>query len=142
VAAPERYPDYCAFSREGFPAITALVSLMRPELERLRHSNRGEFDAAKQFVAGSSDQLCEPAATSALAARGYRADCLLSGRSGPRTQPADEETPCSAHERNAMASYDDDYRAAVQPTSIGGLAARACSDGRSPAARRLRSTRF
>src|SRR2546423_15419874 len=81
-AAPERSPDYCAFSREGFPAITALVSLMRPELERLRHSNRGEFDAAKQFVAGSSDQLCEPAATSALAARGYRADCLLSGRSG------------------------------------------------------------
>jgi hypothetical protein len=45
-----RYPEYQTFSREGFPAVTALVSLVRPELEHLRRSNRREFDAAKQFV--------------------------------------------------------------------------------------------
>ena len=47
---PARYPEYRAFSREGFPAVTALVSLVRPELEPLRRSDRREFDAAKQFV--------------------------------------------------------------------------------------------
>jgi hypothetical protein len=47
---PDRYPEYRAFSREGFPAVTALVSLVEPELEPLRHTNRREFDAAKQFV--------------------------------------------------------------------------------------------
>jgi hypothetical protein len=46
----DRYPEYRAFSREGFPAVTALVSLVTPELKPLRHSNRQEFDAAKQFV--------------------------------------------------------------------------------------------
>ena len=50
ISTPERYAEYRAFSREGFPAITALVSLVRPELEPLRHSHRREFDAAKQFV--------------------------------------------------------------------------------------------
>jgi hypothetical protein len=47
---PARYPEYCAFSREGFPAVTALLSLVKPELEALQHSDRREFDAAKQFV--------------------------------------------------------------------------------------------
>jgi hypothetical protein len=46
----DRYPEYRAFSREGFPAVTALVSLVEPELDALRHSDRREFDAAKQFV--------------------------------------------------------------------------------------------
>ena len=50
VTAPERYAEYCAFSREGFPAVTALVSLLRPELEQLRRANRREFDAAKQYI--------------------------------------------------------------------------------------------
>jgi hypothetical protein len=50
INAPARYPEYRAFSREGFPAVTALVSLVRPELEHLRRSNRREFDASKQFV--------------------------------------------------------------------------------------------
>jgi hypothetical protein len=50
VSTPERYAEYRAFSREGFSAVTALISLMKPELEPLRHSNRREFDAAKQFV--------------------------------------------------------------------------------------------
>jgi hypothetical protein len=45
-----RYQEYRAFSREGFPAVTALVSLVRPELEALRLSDRRVFDAAKQFV--------------------------------------------------------------------------------------------
>jgi hypothetical protein len=91
--------------------------------------------------AGSSDQLCKPAATSALAARGYRAACLLSGRSGPRTQPAGDETPCSADERNAKWLYTttiterpfDPHRSAdwllvhvptVDRPRIGGFAAR------------------
>lgn len=50
TSAPERYAEYRAFSRGGFPAVIALVSLARPELETLRHSNRLEFDAAKQFA--------------------------------------------------------------------------------------------
>ena len=50
ISTPERYAEYRAFSREGFPAITALVSVVRPELEPLRHYDRREFDAAKQFV--------------------------------------------------------------------------------------------
>jgi hypothetical protein len=45
-----RYPEYRAFTREGFPAITALVSLLRPELEPLRRSERREFNRAKQYV--------------------------------------------------------------------------------------------
>jgi predicted DNA-binding protein (UPF0251 family) len=47
---PDRYPEYRAFSREGFPAVTALVSLVRPELEALRLWDRSEFDATKQFI--------------------------------------------------------------------------------------------
>ncbi len=47
---PVRYSEYRAFSREGFPAITALVSLVKPELDALRRSDRREFGAAKQFV--------------------------------------------------------------------------------------------
>jgi hypothetical protein len=50
INAPARYAEYQAFSREGFPAVTALVSLVRPELEHLRRSDRREFDAGKQFV--------------------------------------------------------------------------------------------
>jgi hypothetical protein len=50
VDDPDRYPEYRAFSREGFPAVTAVLSLVKPELEALRHSHRREFDAAKQFV--------------------------------------------------------------------------------------------
>src|SRR5258708_2365675 len=47
---PVRYVEFRAFSREEFPAITALVSLVKPELDTLRHSDRREFDAAKQYV--------------------------------------------------------------------------------------------
>lgn len=47
---PNRYAEYRAFSREGFPAVTALVSFVAPELDALRRSDRREFDAAKQFI--------------------------------------------------------------------------------------------
>jgi len=47
---PDRYPEYRAFSREGFPAVTAVLSLVKPELEALGHSDRREFAAAKQYV--------------------------------------------------------------------------------------------
>jgi hypothetical protein len=50
VNNPARHPEYHAFSREGFPAVTALVSLARPELEVIRKTNPREFAAAKQFV--------------------------------------------------------------------------------------------
>ena len=50
VNNPARYPEYTAFSREGFPAVTALVSQVKSELEGLRRSNPREFDAAKRFV--------------------------------------------------------------------------------------------
>jgi hypothetical protein len=36
INTPERYSEYRVFSREGFPAITALVSVVRPELRPLR----------------------------------------------------------------------------------------------------------
>ena len=57
TSTPERYAEYRAFSREGFPAVTALVSLIRPELERVQQSNRREFDAAKQFVGWAVGQI-------------------------------------------------------------------------------------
>ena len=47
---PDRYPEYRAFSREGFPPVTALVSLLRPELEMLRSCDRQGFDTAKKFI--------------------------------------------------------------------------------------------
>jgi hypothetical protein len=50
VSAPERYVEYRAFSREDFPAVTALVSVVKPGLEPLRCTSPREFDAAKQFV--------------------------------------------------------------------------------------------
>jgi len=50
ITATGRYAECRAFSREGFPAVTALVSLIRPELERVQQSNRPEFNRAKQFV--------------------------------------------------------------------------------------------
>ena len=50
VTAPERCGEFRAFSREGFPAVTALISLVKPELETVRPAKRREFDAAKQFA--------------------------------------------------------------------------------------------
>ena len=50
VNDPARYPEYRAFAREGFPAVTALVSLVGPELEPLIRRDRREFDAAKQYI--------------------------------------------------------------------------------------------
>jgi len=50
VTAADRYPDYRAFSREGFPAVTALISSLKPELQPLRLAGRHGFDAAKTFV--------------------------------------------------------------------------------------------
>lgn len=47
IDTPERYIEYRAFSREGFPAVTALVSAMKAELAGL---DTRERDAAKQFV--------------------------------------------------------------------------------------------
>ena len=50
IQTPDRYIEFRAFSREGFPAVTALVSVLTPVLEPLRTSDPGLFDAAKQFV--------------------------------------------------------------------------------------------
>lgn len=50
IDTPERYIELRAFSREGFPAVTALVSVLTPNLESLRQTNLTEFNAAKQFV--------------------------------------------------------------------------------------------
>jgi hypothetical protein len=47
---PHRYLEYRAFTRERFAAVTALVSLVRPELEPLRRTNPREFTVAKQYV--------------------------------------------------------------------------------------------
>jgi hypothetical protein len=50
IDTPDRYVEFRAFSREGFPAVTALVSQLRPILGPLRESGPAEFDSAKQFV--------------------------------------------------------------------------------------------
>ena len=50
IDTPERYIEFRAFSREGFPAVTALVSVLSPILEPLRSADRAQFDAAKQFA--------------------------------------------------------------------------------------------
>jgi hypothetical protein len=57
VNNPARYPEYCAFSREGFPAVTAIGSLVRPELERLRGDDGRAFQAAKQYVGWAVAQV-------------------------------------------------------------------------------------
>jgi len=50
IDTPDRYVEFRAFSREGFSAVTALVSQLRPILEALRESSPAAFDSAKQFV--------------------------------------------------------------------------------------------
>ena len=52
-----RYPEYRAFSREGFPAVTALISLVRPELERLRRADPQAFHAANQYIGWAVGQM-------------------------------------------------------------------------------------
>jgi hypothetical protein len=52
-----RYPEYCAFSREGYPAVTAIVSLVQRELEELRRSDQKAFDAAKQYIGWAVGQV-------------------------------------------------------------------------------------
>ncbi len=50
IDTPDRYIEFRAFSREGFPAVTALVSQLRPILEPMREGDPTGFDSAKQFV--------------------------------------------------------------------------------------------
>lgn len=50
IDAPDRYIEFRAFSREGFPAVTALVSVLTPILEPLRETDLPTFNAAKQFA--------------------------------------------------------------------------------------------
>jgi len=53
----ERYIEFRAFSREGFPAVTALVSLLTPLLEPLRTTDPAQFNAAKQYAGWLSGQI-------------------------------------------------------------------------------------
>ncbi|WP_298282101.1 hypothetical protein [Novosphingobium sp.] len=48
--APERIIEYRAFSREGFPAVTALVSEVGPLLKDLAETDRTAFNFAKQSI--------------------------------------------------------------------------------------------
>jgi hypothetical protein len=50
IDTADRYIEFRAFSREGFPAVTALVSVLSPVLEPLRRTDLPKFKAAKQFV--------------------------------------------------------------------------------------------
>jgi hypothetical protein len=52
-----RYAEYCAFSREGYPAVTAIVSLVQRELKELRRSDLKAFDAAKQYIGWAVGQV-------------------------------------------------------------------------------------
>ncbi len=62
----DRLVEFKAFSREGFPAVTALVSELRPLLEPLRDSDPGKFNFAKQSV---GDEVAK-----VLRAAGYEKD--------------------------------------------------------------------
>jgi hypothetical protein len=42
--------EFAAFSREGFPAVTALVSELEPVLRDIRETDVKAFNFAKQFV--------------------------------------------------------------------------------------------
>lgn len=46
----DRIIELAAFSREGFPAVTALVSELEPVLQPLRNADPKGFNFAKQFV--------------------------------------------------------------------------------------------
>jgi len=50
VDVPNRMIEFKAFSREGFPAVTALVSEASALLEGLRKTDKKLFNFAKQFV--------------------------------------------------------------------------------------------
>lgn len=45
-----RQIEFAAFSREGFPAVTALVSELEPVLKKMRETDPKTFNFAKQFV--------------------------------------------------------------------------------------------
>jgi hypothetical protein len=49
IDTPDRYIEYRAFSREGLPALTALVSVLTPFLLPLKETDPLLFNAAKQF---------------------------------------------------------------------------------------------
>lgn len=46
----KRQIEFAAFSREGFPAVTALVTELEPVLIKLREADPKTFNFAKQFV--------------------------------------------------------------------------------------------
>ena len=50
VEAPNRMIEFKAFSREGFPAVTALVSEASALLAGLQKTDKKSFNFAKQFV--------------------------------------------------------------------------------------------
>ena len=50
IEHPDRLAEFNAFSREGFPAVTALVSQLSPVLIPLKASDPKTFNFAKQFV--------------------------------------------------------------------------------------------
>lgn len=50
IDTPHRQIEFDAFSREGFPAVTALVSELSPLLFDMRETDKAGFNAAKQFV--------------------------------------------------------------------------------------------
>ena len=87
VTAPERYGEFRAFSREGFPAVTALISLVKPELETLRRTKQREFDAAKQFVGWAAGKIMRNHGHKIVGRSRVPGGCPLSEQSGPRTQP-------------------------------------------------------
>ena len=50
IDQPNRQIEFNAFSREGFPAVTALVSELSPILLKLKLTDPKGFNFAKQFV--------------------------------------------------------------------------------------------
>jgi hypothetical protein len=105
---PARYPEYVAFSREGLPAVRALLSLVRRELDSLRRADPREFAAAKQFVGWAVAQVMRQhghqiIGRSRVPGRLFTMGAVWSGAPGPRllAPPSPLPRPYLVHQHRA-----------------------------------------
>lgn len=61
IDQPNRQIELDAFSREGFPAVTALVSQLKPVLLPLRKKDLKRFNFAKQYVGAYVGEMMQRA---------------------------------------------------------------------------------
>lgn len=64
IDVPDRLVEFDAFSREGFPAVTAIVSELSPLLMPIKETKPSQFNEAKQFVGWYVGQIMRKAGRS------------------------------------------------------------------------------